>query len=254
MGVLFDQYPGEGKLGSQITISDGDIMLFVSEHDEVFLYTGICMNDEDNYYKSLKANPYTMHGLHSTNKAIHDKIRNFYRISDGCIYLDNYVDSSFYKDRRYKLIKGGLALASSTVDYSVRVNHEDDIPLTQAVFGLTVRELSKIVKASQNVLGFTAGFYWYPKLTRSVKTDNYCDLTGAWIPAKFPYIAFAKSGDDFSHVSLWGFYRLIQLLTYGCLNSDVSRKYLEAGIDESLLSRVLSLGRNIEESSICRAE
>ena len=47
MGVLFDQYPGEGKLGSQITISDGDIMLFVSERDEVFLYTGICMNDED---------------------------------------------------------------------------------------------------------------------------------------------------------------------------------------------------------------
>ena len=63
MGVLFDQYPGEGKLGSQITISDGDIMLFVSERDEVFLYTGICMNDEDNYYKSLKANPYTMHLL-----------------------------------------------------------------------------------------------------------------------------------------------------------------------------------------------
>lgn len=36
MGDLFDQYPGRGKKGSGITISHGDIMIFVSERDEVF--------------------------------------------------------------------------------------------------------------------------------------------------------------------------------------------------------------------------
>ena len=103
MGVLFDQYPGEGKLGSQITISDGDIMLFVSERDEVFLYMGICMNDEDNYYKSLKANPYTMHDLHSTNKAIHDKIdrgTTLLNATSGHLQQDQKVVMSIINNRQ----------------------------------------------------------------------------------------------------------------------------------------------------------
>lgn len=37
-------------------------------------------------------------------------------------------------------------------------------------------------------------------------------ITGIWIPPKFPYIAFNDSGYDFSHVSLFGFYRHIGAL------------------------------------------
>ena len=254
MGVLFDKYPGRGKKGSGITISNGDTMVFVSERDEVFLYTGICLNDDIIHHKNLERTPYTMHGLHSTNRSICDQIRNFYRISDGCIYLDNYVDSMFYKDKRYKQIKAGLALAVPSVDYGVRVNGQDDIALTKAVFGLTASELYDLVNASKIVLSFTGDYSWFPRLTRSVNRDNYCDLTGSWIPAKFPYIAFAESGYDYSHVSLLGFYRLIQLLTYGRIDSEVSKKYLELGIDKNLLYRVFGIGRNIRDKNICRAE
>ena len=254
MGALFDQYPGRGRKGSGITISHGDIMIFVSERDEVFLYTGICPNDDSIHYKGLNCNPYTMHGLHSTNRSVRDMIRNFYRIADGCIYLDYYVDSISYKDERYKQIKAGLALATTCVDYGVRVNGQDDIALTRAVFGLTLSELSDLVNASAKVLSFTGDYSWFPRLTRSVNRDNYCDLTGAWIPAKFPYIAFAESGCDFSHVSLWGFYRLIQLHTYGRLESQVSKVLLEAGIEKSLLNRVFELGKKICDKDICRAD
>ena len=49
-------------------------------------------------------------------------------------------------------------------------------------------------------------------ITRSMKNDKFCDITGIWIPPKFPYIAFNDSGYDFSHVSLFGFYRHIGAL------------------------------------------
>ena len=140
-----------------------------------------------------------------------------------------------------------------SVDYGVRVNGQDDIALTKAVFGLTASELYDLVNASKIVLSFIGDYSWFPRLTRSVNRDNYCDLTGAWIPAKFPYIAFAESGCDYSHVSLLGFYRLIQLLTYGRLDSEVSKKYLELGIDKNLLYRVFGIGRNIRDKNICRA-
>lgn len=254
MGILFDQYPGTGKKGSGITISNKQEMLYISERDEVFLYTGICVNDEDARHKGLYFNPYTMDGLHSTDRAIRDRIRDFYRISDGCIYLDEFVDGLCYKNEKYKQINGGVFLDTRGTDYGIQINHQNDAALTQAVFGLTVAELSTLVEASSKVMSSTGDYEWFPRLTRSLHKDNYCELTGAWIPAKFPYIAFSESGYDFSHVSIWGFYRMIQMLTYTRMDSKVSKAYMEAGIDKALLNRVFALGRNIMERKICRIE
>lgn len=252
MGVLFDQYPGKEMKGSEITISASKEMLFVSERDEVFLYTGICVNEEYAQRKGLDFVPFMMDGLHSTDRKISGRIRNFYRISDGCIYLENYVDDFCYKDKMFKQIVGRVHLSKNCTDYGVVVDHQEDTVLTRAVFGLTFRELSELVAASTKVLSRYGNGSWFPRLTRSLHSDNHCELTGAWIPAKFPYIAFSESGYDFSHVSVWGFYRLIQLLTYRSLDSKVSKEYMDVGIDKDLLNRVFRLGYNFYESSICR--
>lgn len=252
MGVLFDQYPGREMKGSEITISASKEMLFVSERDEVFLYTGICVNEECAQKKGLDYIPSMMHGLHSTDRKISGRIRNFYRISNGGIYLDHYLDDWIYTDKLFKQIEGTVIIGMNCTEYRVVVDRQEDVALTKAVFGLTLSELSELVEASTKVLSKTGAYSWYPRLTRSLHSDNHCDLTGAWIPAKFPYIAFEESRYDFSHVSLWGFYRLIQLLTYCTLKSAVSREYLETGIDASLLNGVFELGRKNSRRNICR--
>ena len=252
MGALFDQYSGKIMNGSEITISTKKKMLFISEQDKIFLYTGICVKEDYAQSKGLNFVPYMMDGLHSTDKKISGRIRNFYRISDGGIYLESYVDDYGYKDKIFKQINGRVHLSKNCADYSVTVDDQEDTVLKRAVFGLTFRELSELVAVSTKVLSRYRNGSWFPKVTRSLHSDNHCELTGAWIPAKLPYIAFSESGYDFSHVSVYGFYRLIQLLTYRSLDSKVSKEYTNAGINIDLLNRVFQLGDNLYEGSICR--
>ena len=101
----------------------------------------------------------------------------------------------------------------------------------------------KVAEAYAKVFGTYNDYFQYPRLTRSTRATNYCDISDVWIPEKFPYIAFKESGLDFSHVSLWGFYGHIQLLTDCRLNSVASQVLLQNGADEPLLNRVFSLGR-----------
>lgn len=243
MGELFDRYPGEVLQGKDITIGREHRTFFVSEKDEVFCYAGICLNEEDAIRRGLFVRPYYMDGLHSTDKKIAGEIRNFYRLADGCIYLDEYVDGHFWGDRNYKRLDVGLRLPSADTYYGVLLDHNEAAELTRAVFGLTCNELQKLLEAYAKVFGTYNDYFQYPRLTRSPRSANYCDMTDVWIPEKFPYIAFKESGQDFSHVSLWGFYRHIQLLTDCRLNSVVSQVLLKNGVDEVLLNRVFSVGR-----------
>ena len=70
-------------------------------------------------------------------------------------------------------------------------------------------------------------------------------MTGLWIPEQFPYVAFNESGCDFSHISLWSFYRHIQLLTRGKLNSAFSQALMKVGACEEVLRRVFDIGRTL---------
>lgn len=243
MGELFDRYPGEILKGKDITIKRRYADMFISDQNEVFCYTGICLNTEDVIDKGLFVHPYYMEEKHSTDKKVAEKIRGFYRIADGCIYLDEYVDGLFWGDRNFKQIDIGFRLPSADTYYGVLQDHQEDTELTRAVFGLTCYELQKLLEAYAKVFGTYNDYFQYPKLTRSPRATNYGDMTDVWIPEKFPYIAFNESGQDFSHVSLWGFYRHIQLLTDCSLNSVASRALLQNGADEALLSRVFDLGR-----------
>lgn len=179
---------------------------------------------------------------HSTDKNIAKEIKQFYRIAEACIVLDNYQDYHLESERIYKKVDAGIRFPMPDANYGVLTNYQEDKALTRAVFGLTCEELTDLLEAYGKVMGT---YISYPKLTRSIRSVNDCDMPDIWIPEKFPYIAFSESGYRFSHVSLWGFYKHIQLLT-GCrMSSVISQCLLKAGVDEETLKRLFKLGKTI---------
>lgn len=245
MGELFNYYDVEPVSGKEITIGYHFPEVYVSEFDEVFCYAGICLNDIDECRKTFFMPPFYMVGKHSTDKNIAKKIKQFYRIADGCILLDDYLDHSFSHEHMYKKVKAGIRFPMPDTYYGVMDNYQEDKVLTRGVFGLTYEELTSIMEAYGKVMGTYGEYISYPKLTRSVRSANYCDMTDIWIPERFPYVAFSESGYRFSHVSLWGFYQHVQLLT-GCqMTSVISRLLLKAGVDEETLKKLFELGQNI---------
>ena len=254
MGVLFDRYDSEPIQGENITIGDHHSEIFISETDQIFCYTGICLNGPKQYDESPFFRPLYMHGKHSTDKTIAKEIRSFYRMVNGCIILDDFLDSEFYKDTIYKKIDGGIRFPYPDNYYGTLVEHQEDEDLTRAAFGLTHEELIILLEAYSKVMGTYNEYYAYPKLTRSAQSTNFCDITNLWIPARFPYIAFSNSGYDFSHVSLFGFYRHIQLLTNYKTNSAFGKMLLLSGSSETVLNRIFKLNTENTYSTVVTKE
>ncbi len=243
MGKLFDRYDVEPMKGKDITIGKHLPEIFVSDTDKIFFYPGVSLRDDEQRRRASFMHPYYLHGKHSTDEQTSRKTNGFYRIMEGCIVLDDFVDKDFLSDCTYKRINAGVKLPCPDSYYAVFVNQEEDEDLTRGVFGLTYVELTSLLDAYAKVMGTYCEYFTYPKLTRSIKSENFCDMTELWIPEQFPYIAFSDSGYDFSHVSLFGFYRHVQLLT-GCkINSAVSRALLKSGIDEEVLNRLFAIGK-----------
>lgn len=246
MGQLFDRFDIAPIKGENITIEDCGFELFISETDSVFYYPGMCLYDEDRRGKPSFMHPYYMRGKHSTDEIVTKEVKGFYRIIDGCIVLDRFVDDRYYGDMLYKRLHCGVRFACpASCDYGVLVNHEEDEELTRKVFGLTYYEITELLEAYAKMMGTDHDYLTYPKLTRSIKNTNFCDITECWIPDTFPYIAFNESMYDFSHVSLFGFYRHIQLLTGYKLNSRISRVLIKEGLDEEILKKVFNTGKGI---------
>lgn len=243
MGALFERYNVDAVKGKDITIGNHFPEVFVTETDEVFCYLGICLNDESRKFTFM--HPYYIQGKHSTDKKIAKEIRGFYRLAEGCIVLDEYVGNGFWGDRLYKKIEVGLRLPYPDTYYAVLVDREEDTELTRAVFGLARDEIESVIEAYAKIVGTYSEYITYPKLTRSMRSINYCDMTDAWIPEKFPYIAFSESGYEFSHISLWGFYRHVQLFTGNRLSSAISKLFLKTGVSEDVLKRLFEIGRTV---------
>ena len=251
MGYLFDRYDEEPMRGKDITIGDSFFQVFISLSDEVFCYTGVCKNKKDVYEQSLFVHPYYMTGKHSTDKEISEKVKGFYRIIDGYVTLDDYVDSEKYGTRLYKRLDCRIKFPYPDNYYAIFVNNEEDCDVTRKVFGLTYEEIISLLDAYALTMGTYHEYGSYPRLTRSPRSANYCDITETWIPEGFPYIAFKDSGYDFSHVSLFGFYRHIQLLTGYKIDSVISKALLKHGASEEALERIFNL--NICNSYLTKA-
>lgn len=244
MSSLFDQYDVAKHLGNEITISDDFPAIYVSESDEVYCFTGVFLNNEESPQISLHTHPYYMHAKHSTDKKFAANIKGFFRIANGCIFLDNYVDNQYDKNCAYKLTNRFIRFPAAASTYYGVMEYTtiaEDAELTRKVFGLTCCELETVLEGYAKTLGRYNMYIQYPRLTRSVRSSNYCDLTDLWIPEQFPYITFQESGYDFSHVSLWGFYRHVQLLMENTMSSRLGQALLATAVDESTLQALLKI-------------
>ena len=242
MNTLFEQYNVTEQQGSGITIPDNFPAIYVSENNEVYCYTGIYLNEKSPRDVIMHMNPYYMHGKHSTDKKFVSQIKGFFRITNGFIALDQFVDNQ-YHDMKYKKIDAQIRfpLAADTY-FGVKKSWDDeDEALTRRIFGLTYSELSSVVESYAKVMGTYTNYVQYPRVTRSVRSRNHCDITDLLIPEQFPYITFNESGYDFSHVSLWGFYRYIQLLTSNSTSSPIGKILLQADVSETVLEVLLRI-------------
>jgi hypothetical protein len=245
MGALFNKFNIEPVKGKEITIGEYFPEVFVSDQDQVFCYSGICLLDDVRRKGTIFMTPHELVGKHSTTQTVSNRIKGLYRIVSGCIVFEEYVDGEIWGDKLFKKIPVGVKFPFPDIYYAVLSDHFEDQELTRAVFGLTCEELTSLIKAYAIAVGCCHEYSRYPKLTRSSSYSHFCDLTGLWIPQKFPYIAFDESDYDFSHVSLWGFYRHLQLLT-GCHEkSTFSRLLMKCGITETLLERIFRIGHGI---------
>ena len=240
MGALFVKYDSPPVRGRDITMGKHLPEVFVTEKDEVLCFAGVCLKD-DTRPQSLFMNPYYFDGKHSTDKDIADTIAAFYRITDGCIVREKYVDNGYYSNRLLKRINCIIKFPSAYSEYAVLVNDTEDEKLTRKIFGLTQGELIQLLDAYAKVMGTGDEYSKLPRLTRNTRISNYCEVTDVWIPEQFPYVAFAERGCDFSHVSLYGLYRHIQLLTGYDINSVFARALIRSGASETTLDRVLGI-------------
>lgn len=243
MTDLFERYDVPSQKSSEIVITDHSHNIYVSESDEVFCYVGIIFNDEQRSGVNLNGFPYFMCGKHSTDMKWAGKIKGFLRIINGCIVIGDYVDNKYNSKEKYKLVNRFVRYPIAGTYYGVMECEKiiEDVELTRKVFGLTYDELESVVECYAKVLGIYNEYDQYPRLTRSVRSSNRCDLTDLWIPEKFPYITFKESGYDFSHVSLWGFYRHIQLLMEKNESSRLGRALITAGVKEEILQLLLQI-------------
>ena len=242
---LFDRFAVDILRGKDITMGKYFPGLFISDHDEVFYYSGVRLSDDVEKKSNGFAFPYYMSEKHSTDPSIANEITGFYRVIDGCIVIDDFVDSGFYSRRFFKKIDAAVRYPSSDRRYGVFVDRKEDEELTRTIFGFTYDELTLLLEVYAKIMGTHNEWRSYPRITRSFKNEFSCDLSSMWIPESFPHIAFDEGGYHFSHVSLWGFYRQLQLLTCYRENSIFSRVLLKYGAKPEILKRLFEIGENI---------
>lgn len=248
MGELFDRFDVPAVQGREITIGNHFPEVFVSERDEVICYLGTCPQTEAAHRTATYMPIRYMSGKHSFDEELSGEIQGFYRMIDGGIVLDSYIDTDHHSNYKYKRINAGIRFPMPDNYYAVFVNREEDDDLTREIFGLNHNEITSLLDAYAKIMGTYHEYGSFPKLTKSIKNNNFCDITELWIPERVPYVAFCTSGYDFSHVSLWGFYRHLQLLTDSKTTSLISRVLMANGASEETLTKVFS----IERDFICK--
>lgn len=225
-------------LGSEVDISSwygGELVLDVSQRVQCFL--GYRRDEQP-------------HNLpwYSPSVALHDRDGRsscrFVELRQGVLERTNFLrDDAYYKvidDRRVLLPKG----ASSDFGVVFKDGAEDD-ELTRQVFGGTRQEFEAVAHALAPVAGRSFHeMLQLPRVTFSKTRSNYCDVTGCLIPKDFPYVAFDTAECDWSHVSLYGLYRLIAFMCPTRSTSPVQVALENAGISSELVRLFMNNGMN----------
>lgn len=252
MGKIYEQIQEKEILCQEIVIPDSFPAIYIDERDEVYCYHGVI--DQDRFLFS--SSPYYLKG--KSPRQIKDTIRGYFRIKNGQIlqekeYIDEY--NSFNNNMKCKEIPAFLHFPSPQdmtycVYYDQQKNLEDI--LTEKIFGLSYRDLAELLQQFNDIFRIAQKDYFsrYPKITRSIKKDNECELSNLWIPSEFPYIAFGESSYLYSHVSLYGFYNHIKFITGGNRESPIAKKLIENGLNPEILKKVLAIRDDYISKSI----
>lgn len=238
---LYEKLNEPEKLGKDFVLPQFYVNpIYISESGEVNCYLGICETDESRR-SILVSSPSQLHGKHSSNCS---KIMlGMYRLINGSIYLSRFVDSELYEKQKFKHLKEyiirlpypnscyfGVLKRSYGID-----DFKENEELTSKCFGLTYSELEILTEAYAKVFGLHIQHARYPRITRSLKSDHFCDITNTWIPKGFPYITFSNCGYKYSTVSLYGFYRHVCLFLSIFSNSTAVGEFKKILPDELIV-------------------
>lgn len=176
-------------------------------------------------------------------------LRGYFRIQNGLILKDKKsIDEShsFSGQAKCKRIPAYIQLPTTTnIPYGVHYDKNEDVQneLSRKIFGLCYRDLSELLYHYNKFFRIIPDSYYniYPSITRSIKSDNYCDITNMWIPANFPYIAFQESGYYYSHISLYGFYQHVKFMTQNYIGSPISKELIANGLNIEILEHLFDM-------------
>ncbi len=209
---------------------------------DIIIYLGAISKESREMF--IGGCPFWLEGKHSTDEAVNKAIRGFYRLENGVIFQDSFLDNDtlfpFEVIESNEYVDLPVA-ASSYFGICAFETHKENSIATRQAFGLTYEELDSVLGAYGEFFKLGNCYQRFPRITRATQRDNCCDLSNAWIPRNFPYITFDESDCLFSHVSLGAFYEHLRLLLLHGSRSAVWRAMVRLGAEEELLERIVDM-------------
>lgn len=245
---LYESIDAPALKASEIALPKNmDGVFYVSESGELYCYAGAYTPGKGNV--CFQCSPY--YAVGKKPKQVEKQIKGFFRLENGCILLDKFVDQHYESDELIKEVSDYILRLPTLNNCYFAVEKrietggswyfEEKPEVTRHIFGLTFEELEYFMGIYAETFGLKNDYSQYPRLTRSLKRDNFCDLTKLWIPAGFPYITFAESGFDYSHISLFGFYRYVGMSVATGINSGAYRLLTHQSLAKSIINRILQI-------------
>ena len=209
---------------------------------DVIVYLGAIFRDSTEML--IGGCPFWLEGKHSTDEEANRAIQGFYRLENGVIFQDSFLDKdtlfSFEVSEKNEYVNLPVS-ASSYFGICAFKTHEENSAATRQAFGLTYQELCDILDIYGEFFGLGNTHQRFPRVTRSTQRDNCCDLSNAWIPRGFPYITFDENDCPFSHVSLGAFYEHLRLLLFHGSHSVIWKAMVKLGAKEELLECIVDM-------------
>ena len=238
--------------------TDGDLgLILLEEYDKELLYDGTILYSESKYnnFKWI----YGFCPPSEGRDTIYHPVVGF-----GSKYKDKGNKRYFVKLERGALKWTGKPTSTSTKEYVASKlfasfpkgtdnhygvfgeNHNLNREATISAFGFTFEELTKLLKAYNEVFGMNR--YREVRITFSGTRNNDCELTGNTIPRNFPYITLSE---PWSHISLFGFYSHLSLLMNNGDQSVIYEVMIKSGCPDELLKRLMTIPYQLRGSQVC---
>jgi len=229
--------------GEEIADQDAFGRLYINEQDQLHYYYGINVplgGSQD--YTPVRA---------ARKMDLDHEAEIFIRLSRGILHLDYGFRSAAYEQMSFKALDSLRVIwpnANNLARYGVLTvePEQEDEDLSRELFGLSYRELGHFLKDFATLAQFYHPYTGKPKVSCSIKMSHRCDISQAWIPQRFPYVASDEANYFGAHVSLSGFYYFIVYLCHPGESNETYRRLVEGGISRHLLDRIREIPHAVQ--------